>query len=149
MELARQREDLSFVVMGPDYDGTMHPSFLDLPNLDWLGVKPYEALPGYLAYFDVAMIPFLLNEITHATSPLKLFEYMAGGKPVVVTPMHESTRYDGVLVADTPSAFSERIDQALRLRDDATYLHQIDQMALNSTWQARAEQILSVLGQIE
>jgi len=149
MDLARQRTDLSFVVIGPDYDGTMHPAFLDLPNVDWLGVKSYETLPNYLAYFDVAMIPFMLNEITHATSPLKLFEYMAGGKPVVVTPMHESIRYDGVLVADTFEAFSKRIDQALQLRNDRTYLHLVDQVALNNTWQARAEQILSVLGQIE
>jgi hypothetical protein len=146
-KLARLREDISIVIIGPDYDGTMPPSFLDLPNLDWLGVKSYEKLTAYLAYFDVAMIPFLLNEITHATSPLKLFEYMAGGKPVIVTPMQESMRYDGVLVADTPIAFSKCIDQALQLRSDSNYLQRIDQLAKMNTWQTRAEQILSALGE--
>ena len=149
MEVARQRPDISFVIIGPDYDGTMPPSFLDLPNLDWLDVKPYKALPGYLAYFDVAVIPFVVNEITHAVSPLKLFEYMAGGKPVIITPMQESMRYKGVLVADTPAAFSERINQALDLGEDEIYLQEIDQMAQASAWQARAEQILSALEQIE
>ena len=149
MALARRRIDLSFVIIGPDYDGTMHPSFLDLPNLAWLGVKPYRQLPIYLAYFDVAMIPFMLNEITHATSPLKLFEYMAGGKPVIVTPMRESLRYDGVLVADSLDTFSEQIDQALQLTKNSAYLRRIDQTARESTWQVRAEQILSALGQIE
>jgi len=149
LELARLRMDLSFLVIGPDYDGTMHPDFLDLPNLAWLGVKPYRQLPAYLAYFDIAMIPFQLNEITHATSPLKLFEYMAASKPVIVTPMHESMRYDGVLIADTAEAFSEKIDQALVLRSDDDYLQRIDRTARQSTWQARAEQILLALGQIE
>lgn len=63
-------------------------------------MKPYRELPAYLRFFDAAMIPFLVNDITNATSPLKLFEYMAGGKPVVVTPMEESQHYPGVLVAD-------------------------------------------------
>ena len=146
-KVARLREDISIVIIGPDYDGTMPPSILDLPNLDWLGVKSYEKLPTYLAYFDVAMIPFLLNEITHATSPLKLFEYMAGGKPVIVTPMQESLRYEGVLVADTAISFSKCIDQALQLRKDSNYLQQIDQLAKMNTWQVRAEQILYALGE--
>lgn len=145
-ELTRLREDISIVIIGPDYDGTMPPSFLDLPNLDWLGVKSYDKLPAYLACFDVAMIPFLLNEITHATSPLKLFEYMAGGKPVIVTPMQESIRYDGVLVADNPVSFSKCIDQALLLREDKNFLQRIDQLAKMNTWRVRAEQILSALG---
>jgi glycosyltransferase involved in cell wall biosynthesis len=148
MELARRRPDISFLIIGPDYDGTMPPSFLTLPNLDWLGIKPYAHLPAYLACLDVAMIPFQLNEITHATSPLKLFEYMAGGKPVVVTPMQESMRYDGVLVADGPDAFSRRIDDALQLRHDSVYLQRIDHTARTSTWAARAEQILSALDEI-
>lgn len=148
MALARQRSDISFVIIGPDYDGTMHPDFLDFPNLDWLNVKPYKQLPIYLAYFDVAIIPFVLNEITHAVSPLKLFEYMAGGKPVIVTPMKESMRYEDVIVADNVNTFSECIDQALDLGGDETYLHRIEKTALESTWQARAKQILSALEQI-
>jgi glycosyltransferase involved in cell wall biosynthesis len=148
MEVARRRPDVSFVIIGPDYDGTMPPSFLALPNLDWLGIKPYAELPSYLAYFDVAMIPFELNKITHATSPLKLFEYMAGGKPVIVTPMQESMRYDGVLVAEGPEAFSQRIDDALRLRNTPAYLQRIDRTARANTWAVRAEQILSALDEI-
>ncbi len=148
-EVARRRPDISFVIIGPDYDGTMHPAFLDLPNLDWLGVKPYADLPRYLAYFDVATIPFIVNEVTHAVSPLKLFEYMAGGKPVIVTPMRESMRYDGVLVADTPESFSRRIDEALQLRHAPAYLQRIDAVARANTWEARAEQILSALDEIE
>jgi glycosyltransferase involved in cell wall biosynthesis len=143
--LAKRRSDLSFVLIGPDYDGTLPPGFLNLPNTCWLGVKPYAELPRYLRCFDVAMIPFQLNDITHSTSPLKLFEYMAGGKPVVITPMHESMRCEGVLVADGPEEFSRKIDEALKLKSDPQYLQQIDRVARQNTWDVRARQILEAL----
>ncbi len=147
--LAEARQDLSFVLIGPDYDGSLPPSLLDLPNVFWLGVKNYSSLPEYLKVFDVAVIPFKLNKITHATSPLKLFEYMAAGKPVVITPMHESMRCEGVLVAATAQDFSKQIDHALALREDPQYLAVLDRVARRNTWDARARQILDALRQKE
>jgi glycosyltransferase involved in cell wall biosynthesis len=143
--LAARRADLSFVLIGPDYDSTLPPRFLDLPNVYWLGVKPYSELPSYLSCFDAATIPFKLSGITHSTSPLKLFEYMAGGKPVVITPMRESMRYPGVLVAEGIDEFSARLDQALELKNDPAYLAAIDAVARENTWEARARQILEAL----
>lgn len=143
--LCNLRSDLEFVLIGPDYDGSLPPALLEHPNLHWLGVKPYEQLPRYLLYFTVAMIPFQLNDITHSTSPLKLFEYMAGGKPVVITPMEESMRTPGVLVASDVHSFSQQIDRALILRHDPAYLLQLEQVSEQNTWDIRARQILSAL----
>lgn len=145
---ARCRPDLSFVLIGPDYDRTLPPSgVLELNNVHWLGKKDYADLPGYVRRFDVAMIPFQLNSITHATSPLKLFEYMAAGKPVVITPMRESMRYPGVLVAQDAQDFSSKLDQALKLRLDPNYLSQIERVAQENTWDARARRILEALAE--
>jgi glycosyltransferase involved in cell wall biosynthesis len=143
--VANRRPDISFVLIGPDFDNTLHAHFLETPNVYWLGAKLYAELPDYLRYFDMAMIPFQLNEITHSTSPLKLFEYMAGGKPVVITPMQESMRYEGVLVAVDAEDFSTKIDQALRLKTDPDYLRLIDRVARQNTWDIRARQILDAL----
>jgi hypothetical protein len=143
---ARSRPDLSFVIIGPDYDGTLPPALLDLPNVHWLGVKPYVQLPNYVRFFDVATIPFKLNKITHSTSPLKLFEYLAAERPVVITAMHEPMRYPVVLVAHSPAEFCEQIDQALELKDDPDYLQSIRKVAMENTWEARARQILDGLG---
>jgi hypothetical protein len=108
-------------------------------------VKPYEELPRYLQYIDVATIPFMVNEITHATSPLKLFEYMAGEKPIVITPMQESMHYPGVFVGETPEQFASQLDRALEARGDPAYLELLRKTAEANTWERRAEEILSLI----
>ena len=142
---AHQRPDLQFLLIGPDFDNSLPAKLLALPNLTWVGQKPYPVLPDYMHYFDVAMIPFRVNDLTHAVSPLKLFEYMAAGKPVVITPMEESMRYSGVLVAEDPQQFSMRLDEALELRADQDYLKTIQKVASENTWQVRAQQINQAL----
>ena len=144
--IAILRPNYQFVLIGPDYDGTLEPAKItQMPNIHCLGVKTYEQLPNYLHYFDVATIPFIVNEITHATSPLKLFEYMAGGKPIVITPMQESMQYKGVLVAETAEDFVVQLDRALLLRDDPNYQNEIKNIAQQNTWESRAEEILRTI----
>jgi len=148
-EVAQIRPDYQFILIGPNFDGSLPESkILNVPNVHWIGAQKYQELPNYLAYFDVAMIPFLLNEITHATSPLKLFEYMAGGKPVVITPMHESMHYEGVLAGMTPQEFARRLDEALKLKDDPAYLEMLDRVAKENTWDKRSQKILEALKNI-
>ncbi|MEW5868248.1 MAG: glycosyltransferase [Chloroflexota bacterium] len=145
-QVANLKPDYFFVLIGPDHDGTLHgqPLF-QLSNVRWLGTKTYEALPDYLHYWDIAIIPFILNEITHATSPLKLFEYMASGKPVVITPMQESMSYPNVLVGATPQEFAHQLDQAMLLRSNKEYLGVIDLVARENTWDVRAAQLMQAL----
>ncbi|MDH7568020.1 MAG: glycosyltransferase, partial [Armatimonadota bacterium] len=114
-----------------------------LPNCFFLGPKAYGDLPGYVAHFDVATIPFRLNAITHSCSPVKLFEYMAAGKPVVTTPMREVLKYRSVLIGDTPQAFLEQVGRALLLRYDPGYRDLLAQEAAANTWTARAETLLA------
>jgi glycosyltransferase involved in cell wall biosynthesis len=144
--VAYQKPDFSFVLVGPDHEDFLRSStLLAQPNIYWLGAKPYQQLPDYLRCFDVAMIPFKLNEITHATSPVKLFEYMAAEKPVVITPMQESMQYPGVLVGANAIEFTTQIIEALKLKQSPAYLELLDQTALANTWDMRGLQILKIL----
>ena len=80
--VAAARPDWRFVLIGPQYDKSLPGQpLLARKNVRWLGPRDYVTLPGYLSLFDVATIPFRINAITQATSPLKLYEYFAGGKP--------------------------------------------------------------------
>lgn len=145
---ARALPGLSFVLIGPDYDRSMEgkPAF-GLPNVFWLGPKPYRELPAYLACFDVATIPLVVNEVTHAVSPLKLFEYMAGGKPVVTPPLREASRFRGVLVGHDREEYVEQLRRAVELGKDPEYVALLHRTARANTWEKRAGTILEAVMQ--
>lgn len=115
-ELARRRPDWQFVLLGPVVK--IDPS--ELPrgeNLHYLGMKRYTDLPTYLAHWDVALLPFALNEATEFISPTKTPEYLAAGVPVVSTGIRDVIRPYGerdlVRVADGVDAFEAACAAAL------------------------------------
>ena len=145
-QTAQQHPNWDFVLIGPNHDNTLMASnILSLPNIHWLGARDYSQLPDYLRHFTVATIPFLVNDITRATSPIKLFEYMAAAKPIVTTDMPECRKYPGVLVARDTNEYIEHLEHALTLIHDAVYLEQGVQIALENTWEARVNQIMDAL----
>jgi UDP-galactopyranose mutase len=119
--VARARPEWHFVMLGP----VTKVDEADLPrrpNLHWLGMKPYEDLPAYVAHWDVAILPFAHNPSTKFISPTKTPEYLAAGKPVVSTSITDVVRPYGaegmVWIADGARAFERAIAEALV--DDAT-----------------------------
>ena len=111
--------------------------------MHWLGQKQYEDLPAYLHYFSVATIPFIINDITKSSSPVKLFEYMAGGKPIVTTDMPECREYPCVMVARNAPEYVAMLDEAACRGGWESYRQSLDRNAQANTWRARAEQILA------
>jgi glycosyltransferase involved in cell wall biosynthesis len=73
------------------------------PNIHWLGMQPYESLPYLLAGWDLCLMPFALNESTRFISPTKTLEYMAGGKPVVSTPVRDVISLYGAATTVAPA----------------------------------------------
>jgi glycosyltransferase involved in cell wall biosynthesis len=139
--------DFQFVLIGPDYDGlTMQKAGIEEhANIHWLGPKKYAELPNYLAGFDVATIPFKLSDALNAVSPIKLFEYMAGERPIVTTDLAECRKYPVVLIAHDATEWVERLRQAVALRWDDSYRAELRRTAEANTWQARAQTIVAAL----
>jgi glycosyltransferase involved in cell wall biosynthesis len=145
-DVATNRKDLNFVIIGTDHDGSLEKSkILDQENIYYLGPKPYNDLPHFLACFDVAILPFKINRITQSTSPIKLFEYFAGGKPVVSTPLKEVIPFSVVLFGQDSHQFSHAIDEAILLGRDPDYVRRVKQKGQENTWNMRAEQILKAI----
>ena len=111
-EVARKRPDWHFVLIG-DSTVDLAPYRL-LPNMHFLGRKPYAELPAYCKEFDVGLVPFKINDLTKAVNPIKLREYLAAGLPVVSTPLPE-VRSCGSLVevADASECFAAAIAKML------------------------------------
>ena len=115
-EVARLRPEVHLVMLGPvvKIDASSLPQ---AANIHWLGSKTYKELPSYIAGWDVAMLPFALNAATRFISPTKTPEYLAAGRPVVSTPIHDVVEGYGrrglVRVAGTPESFALALDQSL------------------------------------
>lgn len=110
--LALARPDWSLALLGK-VDTDPEP-LLGLDNVHLFGRRPYDELPGWCKGFDVAVLPFAINELTLAANPLKLREYLAAGLPVVATPIPEVERL-GALVRTGRDAgeFAARIEELL------------------------------------
>jgi len=141
--VAQRRPDWRFLLIGPDYDRSIHgQSIMSQPNVRWLGPRPYPSLPQYLKMMDVTMIPFVINDITLATSPLKLYEYLAAGKPVITTPMPECQAHPQVRIARTADEFIAHLDPALHDSRSAEFRAQVRQVGADNSWDARARTAL-------
>jgi UDP-galactopyranose mutase len=134
--IAVARPEYSFVMVGPVVK-IDEASLPQLPNLHYLGRKEYADLPSYLAHWDVAMMPFAMNEATRYISPTKTPEFLAAGLPVVSTPVRDVVQPYGsagfAAIAGTASEFADCIDAALAA-DHASILPAIDQFLATNSW---------------
>ncbi len=108
--IARRYSQGSVVMLGK---ATSDVSSLSLPNIHLLGRKPYAELPAYCKGFDMALNPFLVSELTHNCSPLKVREYLAAGLPVVCTPIPEVEVLEHCRVGRTHAEFLAHVEAAL------------------------------------
>jgi GT2 family glycosyltransferase/glycosyltransferase involved in cell wall biosynthesis len=92
-KVARRFPEATLVLAGGVFDVDLS-GIEDLPNVRLLGQRPYEEMPRLLWHFDVCLIPFLVNDITEAVNPVKLYEYLSGGKPVVAPRLVELLPYE-------------------------------------------------------
>jgi glycosyltransferase involved in cell wall biosynthesis len=135
-KMAELRPDWHFVMIGP----VVKIAEEDLPraaNIHYLGGKDYKELPAYLAGWDVALMPFAMNESTKYISPTKTPEYLAAGLPVVSTPIRDVVRPYGdrglVHIASTAEEFVAACEKALQ-DDTSARLQTADEFLSHNSW---------------
>ena len=130
--------DCQFVLVGSTFRAEISTLRM-LPNVTFVGEVPYEELPTYLESFDVCLIPFKDLELTRATNPVKIYEYLSAGKPVVAVRLPELEPIsDLVYLAQTREEFKKCLYQALEEAPD-TRLEERQAYARENTWEKRAE----------
>ena len=138
-QVAEMRPDWSFVMVGPVVK-ISEDELPKRPNIHYLGGKTYAQLPSYLSGWDVALMPFAMNESTQFISPTKTPEYLAGGKPVVSTPIKDVVRHygelEGVKIASNAKEFVKACEEAFELVGNlkSDWLGEADLMLSASSW---------------
>ncbi len=145
LHCARKHRNWHFVLIGAT-EGADDAAARKLPNVEFLGEKPYRELTHYLYTFDVCIIPFKLVELIQATNPVKIYEYLCAGKPVVATAMPELTLLPEGLVrlAKSPVDFERKIASALAEKGDAAPARR-RAWAMRQSWSVRARAFEAVV----
>jgi glycosyltransferase involved in cell wall biosynthesis len=144
-ELAKRRREWAFVLIGPI--GVDVSRVQTEANVHLLGPKPYTELPSYLAAMDVALIPFKRDRVTYHADPIKAYEYLAAGLPVVATEMPALRRLDYVVrLAQTAHDFENQIEAAIQEGRD-TRKHDRQSEAARHSWSSRFETIDALVRQ--
>ena len=143
-ETAFGNPSASFVMIGP----ICKIEERDLPraeNIHYLGMKSYDELPQYLHFFDIAMMPFALNDSTKFISPTKTLEYMAAMKPIISTKIKDVVRdYSScVSLIEDANDFSEAIAHPM-----ADFQSQYEQILENTSWDRTAEKMSTIINKV-
>ncbi len=121
----------------------------ELPNVHILGRRPYQSLPAYCKAFDIAILPFVVNELTLAANPLKLREYLAAGLPVVATPLPEVRKLEGLLrTARTGEDFIHEIEALLKEGKRGPDLAVSRRMEPES-WDQKVEKLSEIVAELQ
>ena len=150
--IADARPDWRFVMVGP----IVKISPDELPkreNIAYPGPATYDQLPAVLSGWDVALMPFAINDATKFISPTKTPEYLAGGKPVVSTPIRDVIRHygrlQGVKIASTPDEFIAGCEEALKLAaHGGDWLAEVDQALSSMSWGITQRRMAGLIAQV-
>ena len=143
--IANKNKDINFVLIGIKYDNSFDESKIEeIENIHYLGKVDYKDLPNYANYFDICIIPFIINEITLSTNPIKVFEYMAMEKPIITTDMPECRKYKSVIIAKNKEEFDDKIKNINILYNSDMKKIEIEEAKQNS-WEYKANEILELI----
>ena len=151
-EMADMRPDWSFVMVGP----VVKIGEDELPraaNIHYVGGKTYEQLPAYLSGWEVALMPFAMNESTQFISPTKTPEYLSGGKPVVSTPVRDVVRtyghLQGVHIAHDADGFVRCCELALEQSgDEGDWLAEADLLLSATSWETTQARMSGLIAEV-
>lgn len=141
-QIAQKKPNWNFVLIG-DADSSIDlGKYKETGNMHFLGRKLYQNLPAFCRHLDLGLIPFKVNELTHAVNPIKLREYLSAGLPVASTPMPEVKKYDHLVkLADTPQTMEQAISGLLDSKNaDEEREARVSAMS-KETWQAKLDLI--------
>jgi glycosyltransferase involved in cell wall biosynthesis len=144
--LAASRPEWSFLLIGEAH--TDISVLRGMHNVHLLGRRNYQSLPAYCKVFDVAVLPFVVNDLTVAANPLKLREYLAAGLPVVATPLPEVVKLNGLVrTARTQEEFLDQIEAFLNEGKRGPNI-EVSRLMEPESWDEKLEELSCIVADV-
>jgi glycosyltransferase involved in cell wall biosynthesis len=148
IELALKKSDWSIVLIGAEREGQYSPwlkKLKELENVHFLGYKKYEELPNYMRGLDAGLLPSLINSYTDSMYPMKLFEYISSGLPIISTPLRflEGKPLSFVTIASTIEEFIFATERSLG--NEKLNIERARSIIGDNTWEARLEKMIAII----
>lgn len=125
------------ILIGPNFNTS---SMVQASNIHYLGLKEYNTLPSYLQTFNVSIIPFSVTPLIESCNPVKMWEYLSAGKPVVATAMPEAMKHKEIRIGHTHEEFIDHVLSVLIKGDNGKEARIA--LAKENSWEARAKTIM-------
>jgi glycosyltransferase involved in cell wall biosynthesis len=144
-DLAKSYRTGSIVLIGPDYLSPAEAARLDaFDNVYRVPGVPYSRIPGFMRTFDVCIVPHRMTAFTESLNPIKLWEYLAAGKPIVSTSVPGFRDFPNLVhIANDPESFVAKIEEALRERGDLAGARRTE--ARKHSWDNRVDDVVRVI----
>lgn len=138
-----QTDKYTLLLIGPEYDNSLKESGLTkYETVMYLGPISHDRLPVLAQNYDISILPFTTSSLSDGVSPIKLFEYMALGRPILTTSSKEVVKYKSCIVVKNAEDFLEKIPYALSMADNNEYLEILRTEAAENDWNKRARDLL-------
>jgi len=147
-KMAQAHPEYSILLVGPVNSGL--DELKKHPNIVMVGAKNYQLLPKYLASMDVCLIPFKINKLTRASNPIKMYEYLAAGKPVVSTALPEicNNASEVVYIGKDREDFIKKVERVVNETEDKAMISRRIDYARDNSWEKRVKTIEALLRNI-
>ena len=143
--LAKSYPTGSVVLIGPDFLSPSDAGRLDaLGNVHRVPAVPYARIPDFMRAFDVCIVPHRMTAFTESLNPIKLWEYLAAGKPIVSTSVPGFRDFPNLVhIANDQASFITGIEDALRERGELAEARRTE--ARNHSWESRVDEVVRVI----
>ena len=146
--IAENRPNWSFVMIGP-FNPDVHEmvaQFDDLANISFIGPREYWKLADYMRAFSACILPHKTDNLTEAMDPIKLYDYLATGKPIVATAVREADKFRGVIeVCDGQAAFLAALDRVVNEPEADVDRERRLSLARANSWEQRVDELITIM----
>ena len=146
--LAESRPEYTYLMIGPVNSEKAVELANQHQNIIFTGYRPYSELPSWARHFKAGLIPFQVREVTRSANPIKMYEYLASGLPVIATDIPEARECSLVKIASTKEQYLKLLDEAVQTAPTTEEIQQRLDYSWQQSWQARASQIAAAINSL-